>query len=76
MVATYDLELEHMDLKTTFLHGHLDEKIYTSQPKCYEVKENEHKVCLLKKSLYGLKQSQRQWYLRFNSFSFQLVQQK
>ena len=28
LVAMFDLELEHLDVKTTFLHGELDEQIY------------------------------------------------
>ena len=32
MVAYFDIELEQMDLKTTFLHGELEEQIYMSQP--------------------------------------------
>ncbi|KAJ0522195.1 putative RNA-directed DNA polymerase [Helianthus annuus] len=60
LVASLDLELEQMDVKTAFLHGNLDEKIYMAQPKGYEVKGQEDKACLLKRSLYGLKQSPRQ----------------
>lgn len=57
-----------MGVKTTFLHGLLEEIIYMNQPEGFEVEEKEHMVCLLKRSLYGLKQSPRQWYKRFDSF--------
>ena len=45
-----------MDIKITFLHGELEEKIYIKQPKGYIQEGKENKVCLLNKSLYGLKQ--------------------
>jgi hypothetical protein len=32
LVALLDLELEQLDVKTTFLHGDLDEDIYMEQP--------------------------------------------
>ena len=67
IVVQFDLELEQMDVKTTFLHGEL-EKIYTKQPEGYIQEGKENKMCFLKKSLYGLKQSPRQWYKRFKSF--------
>eukprot|EP01018_Ginkgo_biloba_P031350 Gb_07945 [translate_table: standard] len=56
-----------MDVKTTFLHGDLEEEIYMSQPKVFEVKGKEDLVCKLRKSLYGLKQSPRMWYQNFDT---------
>ncbi|GJU91162.1 retrovirus-related pol polyprotein from transposon TNT 1-94 [Tanacetum coccineum] len=68
IVALQNLELEQLDVKTTFLHGHLEEEIYVEQPEGFEVPGKEDHVCRLKKSLYGIKQSLRQWYKRFDSF--------
>ncbi|KAM2653490.1 hypothetical protein EV2_025124 [Malus domestica] len=68
LVVQYDLELMQLDVKTAFLHGDLNEEIYMCQPDGYTVKGKENLFCKLKKSLYGLKQSPRQWYLRFDKF--------
>ncbi|KAG8473502.1 hypothetical protein CXB51_035665 [Gossypium anomalum] len=68
IVAMRDLELEQLDVKTVFLHGELEEDIYMQQPEGFIVSEKEDYVCLLRNSLYGLKQSPRQWYKRFDSF--------
>ena len=57
-----------MDVKTVFLHGDLHEEIYMQQPEGFESKGREQLVCRLKKSLYGLKQTPREWYHKFHSF--------
>jgi ATP-binding cassette subfamily B (MDR/TAP) protein 1 len=67
LVATLDLEVEQMDVKTTFLHGNLEEEIYMKQPDGFLVEGKEDYVCRLRKSLYGLKQAPRQWYKKFES---------
>ncbi|VVA40018.1 PREDICTED: Retrovirus-related, partial [Prunus dulcis] len=64
----FDLELAQLDVKTAFLHGDLEEEIYMSQPEGFKVAGKENWVCKLQKSLYGLKQSPRQWYKRFDRF--------
>ena len=60
MVTLFDLELKQLYVKTTFLHGELEEQIYMHQPKGFIISGKEYHVCLLKKCLYGLKQSPRQ----------------
>ena len=61
-----------MDVKTVYLHGDLDENIYMHQPVGFIDKNKPDHVCLLKKSLYGLKQSPRQLNKRFDLFMLSL----
>ena len=63
-----NLEVDQLDIKTTFLHGELDEEIYMKQPEVFVEKGKENLVCELRKGLYGLKQASRQWYKKFKSF--------
>jgi hypothetical protein len=44
LVATIDLEIEYMDVKTTFLHGDLEEEIYMKHPKGFVIKGNKYLV--------------------------------
>ena len=55
-----------MDIKTTFLHGDLEEYIYMKHLEGFIVKGKKELVYKLKNSLYGLKQSPRMWYKKFD----------
>ena len=52
LVALLDLELEQLDVKTTFLHGDLDEEIYMEQPEGFVQHQKGRLLCKLKESLY------------------------
>ena len=53
-----------MDVKSAYLHAPIECDIYISQPHGYEAtnKDGTTLVWKLKKSLYGLKQSGRNWH--------------
>ena len=55
IAAYYDYEIWQMDVKTAFLNGNLEEEIYMMQPEGFIAKNQEHMVCKLKRSIYGLK---------------------
>ena len=57
----HGLQLHQIDITTAFLNGDLEEEVFMSQPEGFVAKDQEHLVCRLKKSLYGLKQSPRCW---------------
>ena len=46
-----------LDITTAFLNGELKEEVYMRQPKGFIADGQEHLVCKLKRSIYGLKQS-------------------
>lgn len=66
MAAAERWHMKQFDVKTAFLYGDLEETIYMKQPSGYS--DNSEKVCLLKKSLYGLKQASRCWNKKFVLF--------
>jgi hypothetical protein len=61
LAAHHDWEVHHMDVKSAYLNGKLEETIYMKQPEGFAEKGKEGLVCLLKKGLYGLKQAGRTW---------------
>ncbi|RVW89668.1 Retrovirus-related Pol polyprotein from transposon RE1 [Vitis vinifera] len=64
--ANLDWPLQQFNVKNVFLHGKLSEEVYMDLPPgCMVSKKQCQKVCKLKKSLYGLKQSPRAWFGRF-----------
>ncbi|RVW37281.1 Retrovirus-related Pol polyprotein from transposon TNT 1-94 [Vitis vinifera] len=66
LAANLDWPLQQFNVKNVFLHGELSEEVYMDLPPgCMVPKKQCQKVCKLKKSLYGLKQSPRAWFGRF-----------
>jgi hypothetical protein len=57
-----------MDVKSTFLNGHLEEEVYVEQLQGYVIPGQENYVYILEKELYGLKQAPRAWYNCIDSY--------
>ena len=66
IMVHYDLELHQMDVKTAFLNGDFFEDVYMVQLVSFQQTWNGILVCKFKKSIYGLKQTLRQQYIKFD----------
>ena len=70
IAASEKMHLSQFDVSTAFFYGDLEEVIYMQQPEGYD--DCSGKVCLLKKSLYGLKQASRCWNKHFGNYLLKL----
>ena len=66
LAAQHGWEVHHLDVKSTFLNGDLQEELYVVQPEGFIIKAEEHKMYKLSKALYGLRQAPRAWNIRMD----------
>ena len=59
-------EVHHLDLKSAFLHGDLEEEIYMRYIEGYT--KDFSLVCKPRKYLYGIKETPRAWYAKMDAF--------
>jgi hypothetical protein len=67
-VASKVFKLYHIDVKSTFLNGIIQEEVFIRQPPGFENPKYPNRVYKLSNTLYGLKQTPRAWYARLKTF--------
>jgi hypothetical protein len=65
LVPIKGLTIHQLDIKGAYLNGVLKEKVYMRQPEGYE--DDTGRIAELLKTLYGLKQSGREWNIEFDT---------
>ncbi|KAJ4776116.1 hypothetical protein LUZ62_060373 [Rhynchospora pubera] len=67
LAVSHQWPIRQLDVNNAFLHGDLTERVYMDQPPGFIDNSKPNHVCLLSKSLYGLKQSPRAWFNKLRS---------
>ncbi|GJX64162.1 ribonuclease H-like domain, reverse transcriptase, RNA-dependent DNA polymerase [Tanacetum coccineum] len=66
LASSHGWKVHHLDVKSAFLHGRLEEEVYVTQPEGYVNANHPAKVYKLSKALYGLRQAPRAWNSRLD----------
>jgi len=67
LAVTYGWAIQQLDVECAFLHGDLQETVYMAQPPGYVDPATPYFVCLMHKSIYGLRQAPRAWFEKFTT---------
>ncbi|GKA44246.1 ribonuclease H-like domain-containing protein [Tanacetum coccineum] len=62
LAASHHWPIHELDVKNAFLYGDLSETVYMHQPPRFWDSDHPDYVCLLRRSLYRLKQALRAWF--------------
>ncbi|CAK9800955.1 Retrovirus-related Pol polyprotein from transposon TNT 1-94 [Anthophora plagiata] len=65
--AQLNLKLYQLDIVMAYINGDLNEDVFMEQPEGFTKPGEKDLVCKLQRSLYGLKQSGRQWYEKLDA---------
>ena len=76
LATTYHWDPHQLNIKNVFLHDDLQEDVYMEQPLGFVAQGEIGKVCRLRKSLYGSKQSHCAWFGKFSQVVEEFGMQK
>nr|GEU98904.1 ribonuclease H-like domain-containing protein [Tanacetum cinerariifolium] len=65
LVVSHQWPIHQLDVKNAFLNDDLSETVYMHQPPGFDDNRHPHHVCLLQRSLYGMKQEPQAWFQWF-----------
>lgn len=66
LAAKNSREVHHLDVKSTFLNGEIQEEVYVCQPESFVKQNQKQLVYKLIKALYWLRQAPRAWYAKLS----------
>ncbi|GJS63546.1 putative ribonuclease H-like domain-containing protein [Tanacetum coccineum] len=63
-----DFVVYHMDVKSVFLYGKIEEEVYVCQPPGFEDPDFPDRVYKVEKAIYGMHQAPRAWYETLSTY--------